>query len=293
MKKINVDKSIPALSEYMAQTPGERQAWLERQEWYKRLPERYNGNDGRPSYCRPCQGIETCDGRGTIFEDDRARRCPRAFGHDVHERLSAEYQRLHDQLMDGRWEGWPVRSFQETRRHPKFIVTKTFEAIEKLFHAIREDADPKRHQAAVIACGKSGRGKTMSGLILLAECARLGYRAYAMRFNDLVRAMKDGIDGRAAIHDFLRNLERAQVVLVDEVGKEIQGGNADHTRTAVEYIVDSCYRQRFLVMTSNMQAQELGKYFTSTVFSRVRFESGYCLTVDESMDSTDLRGSGL
>ena len=292
MEKITFDK-IPALQEYMAQPPGERQAWLEKQEWYRRLPDRYNGSDDRPSYCKPCDGIETCDGRGTIFEDNQARRCPRAFGHDVHERLSGEYQRLHDQLMDEHWEGWPVRSFDETRRHPRFTATTAFEAIEKLFHAIREDADPRKHQAAVIACGKNGRGKTMSGLILLYECARLGMRGYAMRFNDLVKAMKNGIDGRAAIHDFLRNLERAKVVLVDEVGKEIQGGNADHTRVAVEYIVDCCYRQRFLVMTSNLTMKELGGYFTSTVFSRMRLESGYCRTIEESKENTDLRGSGL
>lgn len=292
MEKITFDK-LPALQEYMAQPPGERQTWLEKQEWYRRLPDRYNNNDGRPSYCKPCDGIETCDGRGTIFEDNRARRCPRAFGHDVHERLSGEYQRLHDLLMDGHWEGWPVYSFDETRRHPRFTATATFDAVEKLCRAIQEDADPKKHQAAVLACGKNGRGKTLSGLILLATCARAGFRAYAMRFNDLISAMKNGIDGRAAIREFLRNLERAQVVLVDEVGKEVQGGNADHTRTAVEYIVDTCYRQRFLVMTSNMTAQELRKYFTSTVFSRMRFESGYCLTVEESKESTDLRGSGL
>ncbi|HOB44080.1 MAG TPA: ATP-binding protein [Bacillota bacterium] len=290
MEKINFGNSIPAFKEFLEQEPGSRMEWLRQQEWFQKLPD--DAYDA-PAFCRTCDGITTCDRMGTILEEGRARRCPRAYGYDVHDRLTPEYEALHDRLVNGRWEGWPVCGFEETKRHPSFTRTPSFDAAEKLFRAIREGAEPGKHQAAVIACGRNGRGKTMSGLILLAECARSGFDCYAVRFNDLIGAMKRGVDGYAAVDECYRQIVNAQVVLVDEAGKESQAGNADHTRVAIESIVDRCYRQRFLFMTSNMTAQELGKYFTSTVFSRMRFESGYCLTVEESMQSKDLRGSGL
>ena len=290
MEKINLENSIPALREYREQEPGARMAWLSQQEWFQKLPD---GTDDAPDYCRKCNGIDTCDRLGNILEDGRARRCPRAYGYDVHVRLTPEYEALHDRLVNGRWEGWPVRGFEETKRHPSFTRTAVFDAAEKLFHAIREGADPGKHQAAVIACGRNGRGKTMSGLILLAECARAGLDGYAIRFNDLIGAMKRGVDGFAAVDECYRQIVSAQVVLVDEVGKEAHGGNVDHARTAIESIVDRCYRQRFLFLTSNMTKSELGSYFTSTVFSRMRMETGYCRTIEESLESTDLRGSGL
>jgi len=290
MEKISFEKLFPQLNAAMNQQQGGFMKWLQTQEWYQQLPDE---TDDRPEFCRGCRGIETCDRTGNLLENGRARRCPRAYGFEVGIRLTPEYEFLHTRMIQDHWEGWPVSGFQQTREKPNFIQTESFQSAEKLFYAIRGGANPGKNQAAIIACGRSGRGKTMSGLILLTECANAGMECYALRFNRLIEAMKRGRDGWDAIDEYYRRIADAQVVLVDEAGKELQGGNPDHVRHAIEKIVDLCYRQRFLFLTSNMTKKELGTYFTAAVFSRMRMETGYCRTVEESIQNPDLRGSGL
>ena len=82
------------------------------------------------------------------------------------------------------------------------------------------------------------------------------------------------------------------MILMDEFGREIQSGNRDIVRQAFEFVIDKCYKLRTLIITTNLNQEDLNNYYTSFVVSRLSKQAGYCETILD-WDPIDLRGSGV
>ncbi len=270
-----IDFSFPALSEYQSIAEEDREAWLESNHWYQGLPE-----EDPFQKCR----CGRCDGYGNLIIDGRAQRCPAIQGQVM--RRSREWFQL-EGFVDS-WEGWPVPSFAKAKTHPNFKYTLSFKATERLYHLIRNSGE--KH--GLILCGANGRGKTWSSLILLSECAMVRKKAFAFRFGELIEYLRWGIEGRERVQRIYELIKSSDVILMDEFGREIQSGNRDIVRQAFEFVIDKCYKLRTLIITTNLDQEDLNNYYTSFVVSRLSKQAGYCETILD-WDPIDLRGSGV
>lgn len=243
-------------------------------DWFQNLP------DSRGDETCTC-GV--CDGYGNIIAGNTARLCPVFLGLQSSEPVHPAYLQLHEMARD--WEGWPVPTFEAFRNQSGFVNTAVFEEMETLANAC-EICDPQ----ARILCGTNGRGKTMSALMFLSQYAKKGYRCYILRFADLIDAFKQGIDGRDRLNRYWAGIRKANAVLIDELGRQALTGSPDHTRIALDVLVNLCYRQRFLIITTNLTTKEMvsDSSFTANIQSRLKSSTGYCRCVEEN--GKDLRG---
>lgn len=244
-------------------------------EWFQNLP------DSRGDETCTC-GL--CDGYGTIVEGNSARMCPVFLGLQSGEPVHPAYLSLHENLRG--WEGWPAPAFESFKRQTGFVKTAVFEEMETLGHAC-EVCDPQ----ARILCGANGRGKTLSALMFLSAYAKRGNPCFVLRFADLIDAFKQGIEGRDRLDRYWAGIRKAKAVLIDELGRQALTGSPDHTRLALDVLVNLCYRQRFLIITTNLTAKEMvaDAAFTANIQSRLKSSTGYCRVIEES--GKDLRGT--
>jgi DNA replication protein DnaC len=253
MESINFD--IPALEKLVENAPEE-------------LPE-----DRRTCKCGEC------DGYGHVPVDERTYKpCKNHLSH-------LNYQKLNTVMKRDHWDGWPPPTFVEMRESEGFVETNSFLGMQRLYHKILDGDAP----FSVVLCGGYGRGKTLSSLILLREMASLGMTVTAIKFPDLVGLYKKGIDGKDRLRKIFNNIVKSKLVFIDEIGREPVFGNLDHARYALMDVADKCYRQRFLVLVSNMKKDDFPKYYHGNLASRMT--SQYCKYITEPYDK-DLRQKG-
>lgn len=232
--------------------------------WIESLPEKH--------------GDETCscglcDGYGTIIEDGTARYCPVFYGLKPVDIVTKEFISLNETLKG--WEGWPTPTFHDFRQEKRFKPTLPYLTCLKFF----EYREPK----GLFLCGRNGRGKTFSSLILLKELSLKKMPCYAFRFPDLISFYKRGFEGTTKVDSVFGAINRSKVVLVDELGRESLAGNPDHTRQAMDSIVTMCYRQKHLIVTTNLSKKEIlsESWFGSNIKSRLKESTGYCTFIED------------
>lgn len=227
-----------------------------------------------------CPNCPLCDGYGHIIDERGGRPCPNA--------LKAARTKAIDKEMAG-WEGWPPPTLAEMRGIAGFEETPSFLAVKKMAAAL---FDGKRPQG-IILCGGHGRSKTLSALALIRECAERNISTAAVKFPTLISEYKRGVDGQPSINKTFRKIDAARFVFIDEYGRDPGWGNVDHSRFAIEEIVNKCYRQKFLVLASNLMRAGLVDPETglpSDVCSRLSRAAGYCAAAIEEPTRADLRG---
>lgn len=247
------------------------------------LPEAVD--DGRVK----CPNCPLCDGYGHIIDERGGRPCPNA--------LKAARTKAIDKEMAG-WEGWPPPLLSAMRGLSGFVETPSFIAVESMAAAL---FDGKRPQGLIL-CGGHGRSKTLAPISLIRECSERGIPTAAVHYPKLIAAYKNGIDGQPFIKATYKKIRSAALVLVDEYGREPQWGNPAQAITAIEEIVGLCYRNMYLIITSNlpkntryspdkkkMIALGMDRALPSDVCSRLGRNAGYCMVVEEPIKA-DLRG---
>jgi len=206
-----------------------------------------------------------CDGYGLMVDSrGKARRCKAHFEQTVGPTLS-------------------------TLRSTKgFIETPSFLAVESLREDLLADKSPR----ALFLYGGHGRSKTEASMALINEALLNGIKAHYAVFGALVTARKSGFDGNSEIKYHFNRIERSRLVVIDEFGREEQGGNADISRVLLTKIVQICEKQRFVIFASNLSRLELAKYLDSYMKSRLAEKAGWCSGI-EDLSKQDLRLDGF
>ncbi len=215
-----------------------------------------------------------CDGYGHIQTESGVRMCPSSRERTVASLLPE-------------FEDWPVLSFTEIRQRENFQSTASFIEAELLARAVLE---PNRDPYAVIELGGHGRSKTYSALQVCRICAYKKIPFVAARFPQVVSQYKRGIDGNPWLDSLYSSIRNSRFVFIDEYGRECLYGNQDHARIALNEIVGRCYRQRFMILTSNMKRDEFSNSISSDLVSRLYTRNGYGRIVEEPLGKAyDLR----
>lgn len=220
----------------------------------------------------PCP---TCYGFGQVKQSSEITPCPVCY--------RQSFIRSVDNLHRNHWEGWGL-NLADIRLLKNFQETQSYIHANDLYGLIEVGEDP----TGLILCGGHGRGKTLSSLAAVRSCAEICEPAYAFRFTWLVNQYRRGTEGNENIDRLYERIEQCKLVVVDEYGREDGRGNLDIPQQALYEIVSRCYRQRFLIMTSNLPRSELGRQMSSDIVSRLSSKNGYCTIVEEPYDQ-DLR----
>ena len=283
---VDIDKLMPGspnglLKQYMAIPEDQRGAFLESLTWYKNLP------DNRKYKCKYCKD------NGWIYDKDgRVRPCKCSVGLDEETDkivLTSEYIALDHLMKEYGWENWPLPDMETLTSHKDFVYTLSIQKAQWMIASMVDGGQG----TGLILCGANGRGKTLSGLLVLRQAALLKKKCFAIRFGEIIQLIKQGLDGSKKKFRIMDYLFDADAVLVDEVGKESSGGNQDHGKQLAEEIIDHFHRhKKTLVMTSNLNKKMLNEYFTASTVSRIGTKAGWCTVVEEPK-ANDLRGTGI
>ena len=226
----------------------------------------------RPEDPSPCDNPE-CDGDGNVI-----RTAPD--GHETASRCPDCLRRWHNQETDEKmqsWEGWQtVPSFEKMSRRPRFVQTESFKAMRRLSDRILAKQDP----FAYTLIGGHGRSKTYSAMILFKTIRNASIPSMAIKFPNLIAAYKRGLDGSSFLEATYFAMQKNQLIILDEVGRDQTPGSDTHTKAALNEILDLCYRLRFLVLISNRTPDEFYKLLPSGVESRLKNQD-YCHIVIE------------
>jgi len=214
-----------------------------------------------------------CDGYGMIYDESGARRCPASIGLPWLKSVTPELEKLHRELSG--WEGWPPRSFNEFLSSEDFKETQAFVSLRGMWCKRKEIDKPW----ARFLCGNSGRGKTYACLTYLYEAAQERKKCFAFRFPDLINAYKRGFDGNDFVDCCYCRIRKANVVLVDEIGRSTVLGNQAHAQQAFQQIINLSYRQRILLITSNLSQTEWSEspIMTADLQSRLSKKAEYAV----------------
>ena len=130
-----------------------------------------------------------------------------------------------------------------------------------------------------------GVGKTMLASLVAKESVMAGYDTYMTTFPDMLSDMKAGWHDSDFSLWYRRKIESARVLVIDDVGKEIMGGdgfNDKFSRQTMDSLVRSRVQQgKVTIMTSNMPVTSFRTFYGPAVVS----------LMDECMVQIDVGGS--
>lgn len=135
--------------------------------------------------------------------------------------------------------------------------------------------------------GTLGTGKTMLANLVLKELIKNGYRCFNTTFSQTVEMFTAGWSDKADKDYFQRKFIHSEVLLLDDVGKELRG-----TRLALaETTFDAILRQRVqagrtTIITTNMTPADLEDGYGAAILSLIREKS-----LELIFDGTDYRTS--
>ena len=133
--------------------------------------------------------------------------------------------------------------------------------------------------------GGFGTGKTMLANLVLKELVKDGYTCWATTFSQTVEMFTAGWSDKADKDYFQQKFIQSQVLLLDDIGKELRG-----TRLSLaETTFDAILRQRIqagrtTLITTNMTPADLEDGYGAAILSLVREKS-----LELIFDGTDYR----
>lgn len=133
--------------------------------------------------------------------------------------------------------------------------------------------------------GPYGTGKTMLANLVVKELIKDGYRCWATTFSQTVEMFTAGWSDKDDQRYFQNKFINSQVLLLDDVGKELRG-----TRLALaETTFDAILRQRVQAgratfITTNMTPTDLERGYGSAILSLIREKS-----LELSFEGNDFR----
>lgn len=122
--------------------------------------------------------------------------------------------------------------------------------------------------------GTVGSGKTMLANLVLKELIKDGYRCFATTFSQTVEKFAAGWSDRDERDYFQRKFINSEVLLLDDVGKELRGTRLALAETTFDAILrERVQSGRATMITTNMTPADLEKGYGSAILSLVREKS--------------------
>jgi len=119
----------------------------------------------------------------------------------------------------------------------------------------------------LVMCGTPGTGKTMLTTLVAKELVKLGYDVMFMLFEDLISAYTKGWKDLVAREKFENDIVRADILILDDVGKEISGTLSTGTFDVVLRNRNHANRPTFI--TSNLTATALENKYAGSIISLI------------------------
>ena len=158
----------------------------------------------------------------------------------------------------------------------QFLWLKEFEgdqnALEIVQHwidALEENIEAGR--GLFLWSEKNGTGKTYLSAMILKQSVMCGYSSYMTTFQSMLSATKRGWNDSEYDRWYRRKIESAQVLLIDDLGKEVVD-NSTFNREFAKQTLDTMIRVRVqqgrsTFFTSNFDPKNLGGYYGAGVVS--------------------------
>ena len=109
--------------------------------------------------------------------------------------------------------------------------------------------------------GNPGTGKTMLASLAAKEFVKLGYDVKFMLFTDLISAYTKGFRNTDAREEFENRISKADILILDDVGKEISKGNDLSIGTFDVVLRSRNHANRPTIITTNLDKNQfLGTY---------------------------------
>jgi DNA replication protein DnaC len=237
-------------------------------EW---LAGRYPSANQTPKDCVTCRGAKRFRWYGPGRAEVRDYRCPCAKQFILYRRMLHSGIGLALQRLD--WDdgnGIPPEPFAR--------VTRYADNVERYVHA----------GIGLVLSGEArGVGKTMCAALVLKDLiCNHGVHGYMTTFSALLDAYTDGWPSPAARADFVARIRNAQVLLIDDLGRE-QRGRISVAGSALEDLVrHRCQHALPTLLTTNLTQAEIASGYGGHVVS-VLAEAA--LVVDFPATATDYR----
>jgi len=119
----------------------------------------------------------------------------------------------------------------------------------------------------IVMCGPPGTGKTMLTTLITKELVKLGYDVMFMLFADLTSAYTKGWKDLEARERFENDIVRADVLVLDDVGKEITSTVSTGTFDVV--LRNRNHSNRPTFFTSNLTQRELENKYAGSIISLI------------------------
>lgn len=184
-------------------------------------------------------------------------------------------------------EVWQCNCHDQLQRHKHYLdsgIGLTYQLLDwSDFHgdqnALGSVADYLHDLSSNVESGKGfmlggtgyGTGKTMLAALALKSCVWHGYRCYMTTFADMLSSMKAGWKDAQYAKWYKNKVDSAQVLLVDDLGKELMPG-AGFNNDFAKQVFDSMLRTRTqqgrpTFITTNLNPQQLMSTYGPAVWS--------------------------
>lgn len=122
--------------------------------------------------------------------------------------------------------------------------------------------------------GTLGTGKTMLANLVLKELVKDGYRCWATTFSQTVEMFTAGWSDKADKDYFQQKFINSQVLLLDDVGKELRGTRINLAETTFDAILRQRVQSgRTTIITTNMTPTDLEDGYGAAILSLIREKS--------------------
>lgn len=122
--------------------------------------------------------------------------------------------------------------------------------------------------------GSYGTGKTMLANLVLKELVKNGYNCWATTFSQTVEMFTAGWSDKADKDYFQQKFIHSQVLLLDDVGKELRGTRISLAETTFDAILRQRVQSgRATFITTNMDPQDLEEGYGAAILSLIREKS--------------------
>jgi DNA replication protein DnaC len=122
----------------------------------------------------------------------------------------------------------------------------------------------------LILYGPYGTGKTFIANMVLKELIKLGYSAWATTFANTIEAFTATWGDRDEKQWFARKFQHSQVLLLDDLGRELRSGHQLSLSTFDMILRTRVQNNRPTLLTTNLKPVELGTGYGAAALSLLR-----------------------
>lgn len=177
------------------------------------------------------------------------------------------------------------RSEKHDAKYGDYRRAKTLDAVSSPIVSIRRTGKSKTMQCIMLDGGDHTyvtndyvvTHNTMLAALVLKSCVMAGYRCYMTTFANMLSSMKAGWKNPEYAQWYKRRVESAQILLLDDVGKELMTGsgfNNDFARQVFDDTMRTRVQDRLpTFITTNFNEQAISQAYGEAVFSLITEQS--------------------